>query len=64
MADEEEDTIVLAACEQEVEEDVHSCGKCKRSFTSIMSFVEHKKSDCSSPAKHGYDLLQRNVTIL
>lgn len=44
MADNGEDTMVVAC--GEVEEDVHSCGKCKQTFTDIMAFVEHKKSVC------------------
>lgn len=42
-------SLCLWPDEEEEEEDVFQCGKCKKQFRSLPKFVSHKQSRCTPP---------------
>ncbi|XP_064610967.1 zinc finger protein 341-like isoform X2 [Liolophura sinensis] len=44
------DSQNVAEATQQEEEDLFQCGKCKKQFTSLPSFISHKQGRCTPPA--------------
>ncbi|GFS21979.1 zinc finger protein 341-like [Elysia marginata] len=42
------DSQVVAETQEDEEEDVFQCGKCKKQFTSLAAFISHKQAQCGA----------------
>ncbi|GFO28695.1 Zinc finger protein [Plakobranchus ocellatus] len=42
------DSQIVTETQEEEDEDVLQCGKCKKQFTSLVAFISHKQTQCGS----------------
>uniref|UniRef100_A0A0B7ASR0 C2H2-type domain-containing protein n=1 Tax=Arion vulgaris TaxID=1028688 RepID=A0A0B7ASR0_9EUPU len=55
------DSQVITEAQDEEDEDIFQCGKCKKQFRSLTSFVSHKQTQCI--IQHQHQQLQQSLTL-